>query len=326
MRALQVTELIGPDGLRVVDVPDIGDGEGVLIDVRAVGVSYPDLLRSQGLYQERATPPYTLGGEVAGVVVDAPASTNLQPGERVAGATAGGAAERAMIDASAVLKLPADLSFEQGAALPLNYRTAILGLEVRGRLRHGETVLVHGAAGGTGTAAIQVARASECRTIAVVSSDLKADLARQAGADVVLRSTGPWKDEALQLTDGHGVDLVWDPVGGDRILDTMRVLAPGGRWVVVGFTGGDIPQVPLNRVLLRNIDVVGTYIGGYLAHGTDLQRRHLTDRLAHLLEGGHIRPVVGSVHAFEHGADALREIADRRAVGKVVISWTAPPQ
>jgi len=320
MRALQVTELIGPDGVQVVDVPDLTDEGGILIDVRAVGVSFPDLLRSQGLYQEPAAPPYTLGAEVAGVVVHAPASTGLQRGDRVAGSTAGGAAERALIDPGVVLKLPSDLSFEQGAALPLNYRTAILGLEVRGRMRTGETVLVHGAAGGTGTAAIQVARACDCRVIAVVSSDAKERVSREAGANLVLRSTGPWKDEALELTDGRGVDIVWDPVGGDRILDTMRALAPAGRWVVVGFTGGDIPKVPLNRVLLRNIDVVGTYIGGYLAHANDAQRRHLTDRLTELLESGRIHPIIGSVHAFERGADALREIADRRAVGKVVIS------
>jgi len=322
MRALQVTQAIGADGVCIVDVPDIDSPDGVLIDVRAVGVSFPDLLRSQGLYQERAALPYTLGGEAAGVVVHAPPVSGLRPGDRVAGSSVGAAAERAVLDPDAVLQLPSDMSFEQGAALPLNYRTAILGLEVRGRMRSGETVLIHGAAGGTGTAAIQVARARDCRTIAIVSSENKERIARQAGADVVLRSDGPWKDDALRLTDGRGVDLVWDPVGGDRVLDTMRALTLGGRWVVVGFTGGDIPKVAVNRVLLRNIDVVGTYIGGYLAHADEAPRRWLMDRLAELLATGRVQPVVGSVHAFERGADALREIADRRAVGKVVISLT----
>jgi NADPH2:quinone reductase len=320
MRALQVTQAIGADGVRIVDVPDIDSPDGVLIDVRAIGVSFPDLLRSQGLYQERATLPYTLGGEAAGVVVHAPSEAGLRPGDRVAGSSAGAAAERVVLDPDAILQLPPDMSFEQGAALPLNYRTAILGLEVRGRMRSGETVLIHGAAGGTGTAAIQVARASDCRAIAIVSSETKERVARQAGADVVLRSDGPWKDESLRLTDGRGVDLVWDPVGGDRVLDTMRALTLGGRWVVVGFTGGDIPKVALNRVLLRNIDVVGSYIGGYLAHADEASRRRLTIRLAELLAAGRVQPIVGSVHAFERGADALREIAGRRAVGKVVIS------
>lgn len=320
MRALQVTQAVGPDGVRIVEVPDIDDTNAIVIDVRAVGVSFPDVLRSQGLYQERATVPYTLGGEAAGVVVHAPPESGLQPGDRVAGSSAGAAAERVVLDSDAIVQLPSNMSYEQGAALPLNYRTAILGLEVRGRMRSGDTVLIHGAAGGTGTAAIQVARASDCRTIAVVSSETKERSARQAGADEVLRSDGPWKDEALRLTDGRGVDIVWDPVGGDRVLDTMRSLRLGGRWVVIGFTGGDIPNVALNRVLLRNIDVVGSYIGGYLAHADRAQRRSLTDRLAELLTGGRLQPVVGSVHAFERGGDALREIADRRAVGKVVIS------
>src|SRR5215208_1545711 len=233
MRALQVTELIGPDGVRLVDVPEPDAGDAIVIEVRAVGVSFPDLLRSQGLYQEQASPPYTLGAEVAGVVVRAPDPTGLRAGDRVAGSTRAGAAERAVVDSEIVVNLQPSMTFEQGAALPLNYRTAILGLEVRGRLQPGETVLIHGAAGGTGTAAIQVARACGCMTVAVVSSDEKEAVARRAGADDVVRSTGPWKDQVLELTHGRGVDVVWDPVGGDRILDTMRVLAPGGRWVVV---------------------------------------------------------------------------------------------
>jgi NADPH2:quinone reductase len=320
VRALQVTELSGPDGLQVVEVAEpTDDGAGVVLDVRAVGLSFPDLLRSQGLYQEKLTPPYTLGAEVAGVVIRAPASTGFQQGDRVAGTVAGAAAERAIAEPGALIRLSADLSFEQGAALPLNYRTAILGLELRGRMRSGETVLVHGAAGGTGTAAIQIALAAGCRVIGVVSSDHKERVAREAGAEFVLRSDGPWKDEALQLCGGQGVDIVWDPVGGDRVLDTIRVLAPFGRWVVLGFTGGPIPSVPLNRVLLRNIDVVGTYIGGYIANRPD-RVQQLNQRLAELVAGGHARPVVGSIHQLEHGADALREIESRRAVGKVVIA------
>jgi len=321
VRALQVTELTGPDGVRIVDVPDLVDaGDGILVDVRAAGLSFPDLLRSRGLYQERAVPPYTLGAEVAGIVVRAPEATGFTSGDRVAGSsTTGAAAERAIVDPRAAIKLPLSLSFEQGAALPLNYRTAILGLQIRGRMQSGETVLVHGAAGGTGTAAVQVARAAGCRVIGVVSSDAKARAAREVGADFVLRSDGPWKDEALKLVGGRGVDIVWDPVGGDRILDTMRVLATGGRWVVIGFTGGDIPKVPLNRVLLRNIDVVGAYIGGYLANVPD-GAEHLARRLQALLDVEAVRPLVGSVHHLEHGADALRAIEARQAVGKVVVS------
>lgn len=318
MRALQVTELTGPDGVRVVDIPEPSTTDRILLRVHAVGLSFPDVLRSKGQYQQQATPPYSLGGEVAGVVIRAPAGSGFQAGDRIAGSCVAGAAERAIMDPRDAIQLPESMSFEAGAALPLNYPTAILGLEMRGRMRPGETVLVHGAAGGTGTAATQVARAMECRVFGVVSSEPKARAALESGANVVLRSDAEWKDRALELTDGRGVDLVWDPVGGDRVLDTMRALAPGGRWVVVGFTGGPIPNVPLNRVLLRNIDVVGSYIGGYLAQERD-GRQRLNARLVELLAGGHIRPVLGATYALEDGADALRAIDARQAIGKVVL-------
>jgi NADPH2:quinone reductase len=319
VRALQVVELSGPDGVRLVDVPEPDDATKVLLEVRAVGISYPDLLRSQGLYQERATPPYTLGAELAGTVVRAPAGSGFQPGDRVAGTASAASAEQAVADAHALIRLPDRLSFEQGAALPLNYRTAILGLEVRGRMHAGETVLVHGAAGGTGSAAIQVAIARGCRAIGVVSSDAKERAAREAGAEIVLRSDGPWKDQVLEHTDGRGVDIVWDPVGGDRVLDTIRALAPFGRWIVLGFTGGPIPNVPLNRVLLRNIDVIGTYIGGYIANHPE-RAMALNRRLNELVEAGRLNPVVGFTVPLERGADALRQLESRRAIGKVVIS------
>jgi NADPH2:quinone reductase len=321
MRALQVTELTGPDGVRVIDVPDPSDAERILVRVRAVGLSFPDVLRSKGLYQQQATPPYTLGGEAAGVVVAAPTDSGFEPGDRVAGTCAAGAAELALFNPKDAISLPEAMSFEAGAALPLNYPTAILGLEIRGRMQIDETVLVHGAAGGTGTAATQIAKASGCRVFAVVSADDKERAALESGADVVLRSDGAWKDRALELTGGRGVDIVWDPVGGDRVLDTMRALAPYGRWVVVGFTGGPVPSVPLNRVLLRNIDVVGSYIGGFLSLDPD-NRRRLNSRLEELLTAGHLHPVIGSRHALEDGADALREIDARRAIGKVVLSLT----
>ena len=318
MRALQVTELTGPDGLRLTDVPEpVVDG-GLLVEVHAVGVNFPDLLRSQGLYQEKRDPPYILGDEVAGVVLRAPPDSALAPGDRVAGWARGAAADRAVGRADGFVRLPATFDFAAGAALMLNYETAILALETRGRISPGDVVLIHGAAGGTGTAAIQVAKALGGRTIAVVSSDAKEAVARQAGADEVLRSNGPWKDDALRLTAGRGVNIVFDPVGGDRMLDTIRALAVGGRWVVIGFVGGAIPQIPANRVLLKNIDVVGAYLGGYIETQPG-GRQHIDRRLAELLDSGHIRPIVGPVHELTAGAEALRDLAERRAIGKVVI-------
>jgi NADPH:quinone reductase len=319
MRALQVTQLTGPDGVRLVDVPEPSDRERIVVRVHAVGLSFPDILRSKGLYQQQATPPYTLGGEAAGVVLSASPETDFRPGDRIAGTCAAAAAECAVMHPGDAIRLPRAMSFVEGAALPLNYPTAILGLELRGRLRPGETVLVHGAAGGTGTAAIQIARASGCRVFGVVSSDAKERAAREAGAELVFRSDGPWKDQALERTDGRGVDVVWDPVAGDRVLDTMRALAPNGRWVVVGFTGGPVPSIPLNRVLLRNIDVVGSYIGGYLAQEAG-GRQRLNARLVELLAQDAIRPVIGMTHALADGAEALREIDARAAIGKVVLT------
>jgi NADPH:quinone reductase len=319
MKAVQVAELKGPDGVVVNDVPEPVAGEDVLVEVHAVGISFPDVLKSQGVYQEKPPLPFTIGGEFAGIVLEAPSASGLKPGDRVAGiAMRGASVERLVVSPDSVVPLPGALTFEQGAALPLNYGTAVLALETRGRLRPGETVLVHGAAGGTGTAAIQVTNALGGQAIGIVSSAEKEAVARQAGAKEVVRSDGPWKDEVLALSGGRGVDLVFDPVGGDRVLDTMRCLAPTGRWVVIGFVGGAIPQVPLNRVLLRNIDIVGAYYGGWLGLYPEARGR-IGARVAELITTGHIRPVVGSVHGQDAGGEALRELAERRATGKVVL-------
>jgi NADPH2:quinone reductase len=318
VRALTATDLSGPGGVRVTEVPEPPAGQGVLVDVHAAGISFPDLLRSQGVYQERSEPPFTLGSEFAGVVAAAADGSTFLPGDRVAGIGQAAAAERVACSAGDLVSLPGSLSFEQGAALILNYETAIVALEVRGRMRGGETALVHGAGGGTGTAAIQVVHALGGTAIGVVSGDEKERVAREAGADHVLRSGGPWKDEAIALTGGRGVDLVFDPVGGDRTLDTLRSLALGGRWLVIGFVGGPIPQVPLNRVLFRNVDVVGAYYGGYVKARPDAVPE-IHRRLLEMVEAGHVRPIVGAVHDLDHGADALRDLADRRAVGKIVV-------
>jgi NADPH2:quinone reductase len=318
VRALTVTELSGPDGVRVAEAPEPPSDDGVLVDVHAVGISFFDLLRSQGLYQERLEPPFVLGGEFAGVVARAPDDSGFTAGDRVAGTAQGAAAERLACAADDLVRIPDALSFEQGAALIVNYETAIVALEVRGRMRAGETVLVHGAGGGTGTAAIQVVHALGGTAIGVVSSDEKERTAREAGADDVLRSDGPWKDEAISRTGGRGVDLVYDPVGGDRTLDTMRCLALGGRWLVIGFVGGAVPQVQLNRVLLRNIDVVGAYYGGYVSARPAI-RGEVRRRLMEMLEADALHPVAGTVRDLEEGAEALRALADRRALGKVVL-------
>ena len=325
MRAVRIVNLEGPDrALELADLPEpeashmLTPGEGVVVDVHAAGVSFPEVLQTRGEYQVKPPLPFVPGSEVAGTVRSAPDGSGLAPGDRVAAFTAlGGWAEVAAAPAFLTFRLPDALSFAQGAALVLNFHTAWFALHTRGRLREGETVLVHGAAGGVGTAALQVARGAGARTIAVVSTEEKERVAREAGADEVVRSDGAWKDEAVALSGG-GVDVVLDPVGGDRFTDSLRSLAEGGRLVVVGFTGGAIPEVRVNRLLLRNTEVVGTSWGAY-AMARPALCREIGAALDELIERGVVRPPVGAQLPLEQAADALRLIDGRGATGKVVL-------
>ncbi|HEX5146949.1 MAG TPA: NADPH:quinone oxidoreductase family protein [Conexibacter sp.] len=327
MRAIQIAELSGPDAaLRWVELPEpepvhplAPAGEAaVVVDVHAAGVSFPEVLQTRGLYQFRPPLPFVPGSEVGGVVRSAPAGSGLEPGDRVAAFTVlGGFAETAVAPAFFTFKLPERLDYAQGAGLVLNYHTAWFALRTRGRLAEGEWVLVHGAAGGVGTAALQVARGLGARTIAVVSNEAKERVAREAGADEVVRADGAWKDAAKELSGG-GVHLVLDPVGGDRFTDSLRSLREGGRVVVVGFTGGSIPEVRVNRLLLGNTEVIGAGWGAYAMPKPDFNRE-VGAALDRLIERGHVDPLVGARFAFEDAASALRCIDARQATGKVVL-------
>src|SRR6476659_1662211 len=279
MRALQITELNGPDtALKIVDVPEPGTdhvmtpGSGVLVDVHAAGVAFPEVLQTRGEYQVKPPLPFVPGSEVAGVVRSASADAGFGPGDRVAAfCMLGGFAEVAVSPPWLTFALPDSLDFAQGAGLILNYHTAYFSLKLRGRLREGETVLVHGAAGGVGTAALQVARGLGARTIALVSSEEKGEVARRAGAEHVIQLGEGWKD-AVREASGGGVDVVLDPVGGDRFTDSLRSLREGGRLVVVGFTGGAIPEVKVNRLLLNNLEVVGAGWGAFVMGKREVNR------------------------------------------------------
>jgi NADPH2:quinone reductase len=331
MRAIQIVDLTGPaSALALVDAPApteplahmLTPGEGILIDVHAAGVSFPEVLQTRGQYQLKPPLPFIPGSEVAGIVRGASADAGVQVGERVAAFCALGAfAERAVAPPFLTFALPDALDFAQGAGLILNYHTAYFALYLRGRLRTGETVLVHGAAGGVGTAALQVARGLGARTIAVVSDDAKEQVARAAGADEVLRVDGPWKDEAKQLSGG-GVDVVLDPVGGERFTDSLRSLREDGRLVVVGFTGGSIPEVKVNRLLLGNTEVVGAGWGAYALARPRLCRE-IGAALADMIERGIVRPLVGERFPLERASEALQAIDERRATGKVVLDVQA---
>jgi NADPH2:quinone reductase len=327
MRALQITNLNGPrEALRLVDLPEpeadheATPGEGVLVDVHAAGVSFPELLQTRGGYQIRPDLPFVPGSEVAGIVRSAPAGSRLAPGDRVAAfCRLGGFAETAVAPEYLTFGLPDELGFDQGAGLILNYHTAWFCMVTRGGLLGGETVLIHGAAGGVGTACLQVAKGLGARTIAVVSTDEKEQIARDAGADEVVRSTGPWKDEVKAL---GGVDMVVDPVGDDRFIDSLRTLNPEGRLIVVGFAGGAIPEVKVNRLLLNNISVVGAGWGEFAQRRPQLCR-DIGDGLDQLVEAGFVAPIVGARFPLERAADALELLDGRGATGKVVLDVRA---
>ena len=325
MRAVQIVELSGPrDALKLVEIPEpkpshpATPGHGVLVDVHAAGVSFPEVLQTRGQYQVKPDVPFTPGSEVGGIVRSAPPGANVKAGDRVAAfCMLGGWAEVAVAPEFFAFKLPDELDFAQGASLVLNYHTAYFSLKTRGRLAAGETVLVHGAAGGVGTASLQIARGLGAKTIAVVSTDEKEQVARAAGADEVLRTDGPWKDQAKEISGG-GVDVVLDPVGGDRFTDSLRSLREGGRVIVVGFTGGSIPEVRVNRLLLNNTEVIGAGWGAYV-----LSKPHLNQVIGAAIEelfaAGAVRPIVGARFPLERAADALELIDGRGATGKVVL-------
>jgi NADPH2:quinone reductase len=325
MRALQITELTGPDtALKIVDVPEppaehpMTPGQGVVVDVHAAGVSFPEVLQTRGEYQVKPPLPFVPGSEVGGVVRSAPEGSGFAPGDRVAAfCMLGGFAETAVAPEFLTFKIPDALDFAQGASLILNYHTSYFALKLRGRLAEGETVLVHGAGGGVGTASLQVAKGLGATTIAVVSTDEKAQIAKDAGADHVVRSDGAWKDEAKELSGG-GVHLVLDPVGGDRFTDSLRSLREGGRLVVVGFTGGSIPEVKVNRLLLNNTEVIGAGWGAYILSKPDVNRE-IGAAIDELIAGGFVNPIVGQRFGLDQAADALKVIDGRGAVGKVVL-------
>ncbi len=323
MRAVQVTRTDGPSAITVQEVPEPAAdgpfGPQVLVETHAVGISFPDLLLSRGEYQLKPDLPFTLGVDFAGVVRSAPDGSGFAAGDRVACVLGhGGAADVVALGADSVFPLPDALSFEQGAAIPMNYLTAQFALAERGDLEQGETVLVHGAAGGVGTATIQVAKGYGARTIAVVSTEEKGEVARRAGADEVVLVEG-FRDAVKELTGGEGVDVVMDVVGGDLMTDSLRSLGAQGRLLVVGFTAGAIPAVKVNRLLLNNVDVRGVGWGAYAMARPGYMRRQW-DELLPMMESGVIDPPIGKTYAIEEFGTALQDLADRKTLGKSVVT------
>jgi NADPH2:quinone reductase len=330
MRAVVITELTGPSAASVCEVPEPdgahrrAGGRRVLIDVHAVGLSFIDPLQTRGAYQSGVPAPYICGSELSGEVLEAPEDSWVRPGDRVAGIVWQGAmADRALALDDYLVRLPGGMSYVEGAAVYMNYATAWYALE-RGGASPGETVLVTGAAGGVGTCVLDLAPAFGVRTVALVSSESKAELATRCGADHVLRSDGPWLEQLRELTSGRGVELFVDMVGGDQFLDVVRALRIGGRGVIVGFAGGSIPEIKVNRLLLRNLTLTGVTMDVMeTEHPGTLAR--VRGGVQSLLDAGRLRPAVAATYSLAQAGEALASLEERTALGKVVVEVKSHP-
>jgi len=319
MKALVQRDFTGPDALRPAETAEpVAAPAAVLIEVRAAGICYPDLLMTYGRYQTRPEPPFIPGSEVAGVVLAAPADSSFRPGQDVAAVTFGGGfAERVAVDPARVVPVEPGIDHADAAALLANHQTAHFALARRAALVPGETVLVLGSAGGLGSASVQLAKALGARVIAAVHREGAGEFLAGIGADDVVPLREGWAARVRELTGGRGADIVVDPVGGSAFDEAVRVVAPEGRLVVLGFAGGGIPEVKVNRLLLRNISVVGAGWGEYLRTRPEALRG-TADSLNKLVADG-LRPPVTARYSLDRGAEALRDLENGQILGKAVL-------
>jgi NADPH2:quinone reductase len=319
MFAHRIVDFTGPAAVQWAQVEEPAADGGVVIDVVAAGVSFADLLQTTGAYQLTVPLPYTPGMDATGTVRSARPDLGLAAGQRVAVLASYGCWQEVIsAPPERVLALPDDLTFEAGAALPLNYLTGLLALVHRGRAQPGETLLVHGAAGGVGTATIQLGRALGLRTIAVVGDAAKQQFAVQSGADHAVLADG-WLAAVRELIGDRAVDLVVDPVGGDRMTDSLRSLAPEGRLLVLGFAAGEIPTVKVNRLLLGNTAVVGVASREFFDQQPDTMAQ-LWAQLQELRRTRALADPPVQRFPFADARSALEAIASRQATGKVVLT------
>jgi NADPH2:quinone reductase len=322
MRAVRVHELTGPAALRVDDVPDLEPGPGqVVIDVRAAGVNFPDILITRGQYQFKPAPPFSPGGEVAGVVrAIGSGVTSLKVGDRVASTMLyGGYAEQAVVPEPMAVKLPDAVSFEVGAATLLTYLTTYHALVDRAALHKGESLLVLGAAGGVGTSAVELGALLGARVIAAASSEDKLAFCREHGAsEGIDYSKQDLKEQLKALTKGNGVDVIYDPVGGSLAEPALRGIAWQGRYLVIGFAAGEIPKIPLNLVLLKGCQIVGVFWGSFAMREPAKNHAHAEQLFAWVADGK-LRPAIDATFPFTQAAEALRRIEQRQVKGKVVL-------
>jgi len=330
MRALLSHEPGGPETLRLDELPNPVAGPGeLLVRVRAVAINYPDVLIIEDKYQFKPPRPFAPGGEIAGEVeAIGEGVEGWKPGDRLLAVTGwGGMSEKVVLAAKTAVPLPDNRSFTDGAALLLTYATSIHALYDRGRLGAGQTLLVLGAAGGVGLAAVELGKAKGARVIAAVSSKVKAAAAREAGADdAVIYPLGPFdKDSQKALAQlfkdavgPNGADVIYDPVGGDYAEPALRSVAWEGRYLVVGFPAG-IPRLPLNLTLLKSCDVCGVFWGAFAARDPKANAAHVAE-LFQLWEDGKINPHISATYPLERGGEAIAAMAARKVIGKLVVT------
>ncbi|MFT7289082.1 MAG: NADPH2:quinone reductase [Halieaceae bacterium] len=324
MRALLCKEHGLPDKLELAtDWPDpqVGDGE-VLIGVKAAGLNFPDVLIIQGKYQFQPEMPFSPGGECAGEVLEVGAGVDrYKPGDKVIAMTGSGCfCEQIVVNQHAVMPMPEGLTFTQAAGVAMTYFTSYHALKQRACLKEGETLLVLGAAGGVGSTAVELGKLMGARVIAAASTDEKLAMCREIGADEVINySEQDLKKTVKELTGGKGVDVVYDPVGGDYAEPALRGMAWNGRYLVVGFASGPIPEIPLNLALLKGCSIVGVFWGRFIAEEPEVHLQNISDLWA-LFAEGKLSPAINDVFPLEDYEKAYDVMTGRRARGKVILT------
>ncbi|HTD34702.1 MAG TPA: NADPH:quinone oxidoreductase family protein [Candidatus Elarobacter sp.] len=320
MRAILCRAYGPPETLVLDEAPDPRPGPGqIVIDVHAAGVNFPDVLLIQGKYQVKPPLPFSPGVEVAGVVAEVGEGVReFRAGDRVAAGVSGGFAEKAVANVASAVALPDDVEFVTGAGMTLTYGTAYHALVDRARLREGEWLYVSGAGGGVGTAAVDLAKALGARVVASASSEAKREAANRAGADVVLDASAPDLVDAIKSASGGGIDVAIDNVGGEQFDAALRAANRDARLLVVGFAGGTIPQIPANRILLKELDVLGVYWGDWTARNAGRNRANFAAMFA-LIGERKLRPRVDATYAFADAPQAVADLHERRLVGKGVV-------
>ena len=323
MKAVLCNAFGPPESLVLTEVADPQPGAGqVLVDVHASAVNFPDVLMIEGKYQSRPPFPFSPGGEISGTVAALGAGvTRFSVGDRVFGGIGhGGFAERAVVPERALRAMPDGMSFAEASGISTTYGTSYYALKQRADLKPGETLLVLGAAGGVGLAAVELGKAMGARVIAAASSAEKLEVARAAGADELIDySDGELKDKVKALTDGRGADVIYDPVGGDLFDQCMRCINWYGRILVIGFAAGEIPRVPINLILLKSCQLVGVFFGSWSARFQDEANANFTEILE-MYARGDVRPMIRAQYSLTDYAAALRCLSERRAIGKVVVN------